>query len=591
MFKIRKGIWETSSSSASALAMLSNGVKALPRLDKPFRCIRGLYDTECDGRPHLYLTNWMDKMAYLADDTDEWHQMFKQATGQEFELWMAVYADAAQVASIRAAGYSIEKYPKPIIASDFVQTDFNTFSRTESLYRDPEYGYICGYDIDYCLGNDAHLVRVCDYAELSALANISSISTYSADDWSPANIITTGQFSGPKDQVLLSEIIFNPGFAINIGGDAFENDTQTVPVINSAEDVPVQRRGFTNLKEYYKNGMERLLIAEDGTKIRIFDENSEPYYPESIDLKITDNCEHACPFCYESCTPAGKHGNLAECLTNLPEFVELAIGGGNALNHPKYSEFLALTAYVNTTLHAKDFVSLFKPGMLSDEEGTDIWDFWCNTLPDLPVAKCRALGVSVSCVKDAEEVAKVYAGNSTYDMCSSILGNASRYCGESFGNLEKGVDTVIHVVNGVVTEDMLKPLYDMDLKLLVLGYKTKGRGIEYADNTSLAENQKWLYDNIDEVASHFKTVAYDTLALKQLDMQRWLTKQQWDSTFMGEDGLHSMYIDLVTQTYGISSTDNRRWPLTKDIHEMFTHVRDIVKQDTLNNSECTHIFA
>ncbi len=113
------------------------------------------------------------------------------------------------------------------------------------------------------------------------------------------------------------------------------------------------------------------------------------------------------------------------------------------------------------------------------------------------------------------------------------------------------VDTVIHVVNGVITEAALKSLYDKNLKLLVLGFKTKGRGVEYEKNASFAENQKWLYDNIEEVAKHFKAIVFDILALKQLEMKRFLSDAQWENTFMGEYGLHSMYVDLVKGEYGI----------------------------------------
>lgn len=574
MVKIRKGIWETSSSSASALAMLSNGVKHVPKLDKTFKCVQGVYDTACDGRPHIYLYNWMDKMALLADDTELWHRMFKKATGHDFELWTAVQADSELVKKIDQSGFAFEKYPEPYVASRFVQTSENSFSRTESIYLEPEWKYLCGYDIDYYVDDGVILVKHQDLDKLFEMFQRYPLPRFSFDtSWTPYDIIA--------DETLLEEVIFNPGIAINIGGDAYWNDTQTVPVIGSADDVPIERRGFCNISNLYQNGTEQVLLAMDGTKIRIAKEGSEPYYPESIDLKITDNCDIGCPFCYENCRPNGKHGTLAECLKGLPEFVELAVGGGNPLSHPEYEKFITLTKYVNTTMHAREFARLFD---LSQYE-TDEWDFSYNIFPKMPIANCCALGISVTTKEDAEITASIFdklvedPNTSLEDPYkrNSYIGNQDLYTG-GYGH-GKGVDTVIHVINGIVTEEILKPLYGRNLNLLVLGYKHKGRGIQYADNDSIKENQQWLYDNINSVAKHFKTVAFDTLALEQLEMERWLTKEQWDAYFMGDDGLHSMYIDLVTQTYGISSTDDRRWPLTDNIHDMFMHVREVVKQD------------
>lgn len=48
--------------------------------------------------------------------------------------------------------------------------------------------------------------------------------------------------------------------------------------------------------------------------------------------------------------------------------------------------------------------------------------------------------------------------------------------------------------------------------------------------------------------------------------------------YIGDDGEHSMYIDLVKGEFGISSIDNRRWKLTNDIRDMFKQVRETIKK-------------
>ena len=47
-------------------------------------------------------------------------------------------------------------------------------------------------------------------------------------------------------------------------------------------------------------------------KIRFATSKGEivPDYPELIDLKITNACEHGCPMCYMSATKNGKHADL-----------------------------------------------------------------------------------------------------------------------------------------------------------------------------------------------------------------------------------------------------------------------------------------
>lgn len=49
----------------------------------------------------------------------------------------------------------------------------------------------------------------------------------------------------------------------------------------------------------YKNGNTRVSIFEDGTKIRKYDGEAKPDYPESIDIKISNFCDLSefCQWC------------------------------------------------------------------------------------------------------------------------------------------------------------------------------------------------------------------------------------------------------------------------------------------------------
>ena len=93
----------------------------------------------------------------------------------------------------------------------------------------------------------------------------------------------------------------------------------------------------------YKNGSYTVTIDSQGSK-EYFGEKFNPEFPDSLDIKITDQCNYGCSFCHESSKSSGKHGdlkNLLQKLKGLPKGIELAIGGGNPLLHPGLVEFLS----------------------------------------------------------------------------------------------------------------------------------------------------------------------------------------------------------------------------------------------------------
>ena len=95
------------------------------------------------------------------------------------------------------------------------------------------------------------------------------------------------------------------------------------------------------LKEY-RNGNYKVRIFSDGTKVR-FSKDDEfcPKFPESIDLKITNRCDLRCPMCHEKSTPSGKNGSFDHpFFDTLVPGTELAIGGGNPLDHQDLIPFL-----------------------------------------------------------------------------------------------------------------------------------------------------------------------------------------------------------------------------------------------------------
>ena len=71
-----------------------------------------------------------------------------------------------------------------------------------------------------------------------------------------------------------------------------------------------------------------------------------PEFPELVDMKITNACEHKCPFCYMASTPKANTLNLKDVYHIVCKFnnkTEFALGGGNVLLHPNFSEIVIYT--------------------------------------------------------------------------------------------------------------------------------------------------------------------------------------------------------------------------------------------------------
>jgi hypothetical protein len=135
---------------------------------------------------------------------------------------------------------------------------------------------------------------------------------------------------------------------------------------------------------------------------------------------------------------------------------------------------------------------------------------------------------------------------------------------------------VIHVINGVNSFEEIMSIAGTDRKLLILGYKDVRKGVDYrkSEDGNIKKNQKSIYDNMHEITKAFKVVSFDNLAIEQLDMRRFFTTSEWDEFFMGDEGSHTFYIDLVKEEFAINSCEtNNRHKLLPTVEEMFNVVK------------------
>lgn len=296
---------------------------------------------------------------------------------------------------------------------------------------------------------------------------------------------------------------------------------------------------------HFRNGNYNVHInLSNGTKIRENDLDCFiPEYPESMDIKITNMCNMGCSFCHENSKPDGLHGDIMnlEFIDTLQPYTELAIGGGNPLEHPDLEAFLrkcqSLSLIPSMTVHQKHFMeNLDFLRMLRDEK------------------LIYGLGVSVTNVSP-----------------------------ELIAALKEFPNAVVHVIAGVVSKHTLKQLSGNNLKVLLLGYKDFRRGAEMHDKLGQIVDDciQVLYDLLPTMKEErwFQTISFDNLAIKQLEPARLLSEEEYDQFYMGDDGSHTMYVDCVNKKFAVSSTSETTFDILPDIKDMFAKVREVSGHD------------
>lgn len=299
----------------------------------------------------------------------------------------------------------------------------------------------------------------------------------------------------------------------------------------------------------YQNGNYTVSIDLDtGTKIRENDlDFFEAEFPESMDLKITNKCHNGCAFCHENSTRDGKHGDIMSpsFIDKLHPYTEIAIGGGNPLEHPDLVPFLeklkSLKMIPSMTIRQNDFMDNL-------ELITELVD----------KKLIYGLGISLVTTKQDGFIEAV----------------------------QKFPNAVIHVINGIVTLDELKMLAYHNLKILILGYKEvrRGKDLFYSDLATqswIMQLRKETYDMLPQIIGcrWFDVVSFDNLAIKQLNPQRLMSKEKWDEMYMGSDGIDgemtsaSMFIDMVERQFAKNSCDMDRYPLMDNITDMYNVLR------------------
>lgn len=291
-----------------------------------------------------------------------------------------------------------------------------------------------------------------------------------------------------------------------------------------------------NLLYKYLNGNVEVSIYDNGTKIQEWPDGEvpSPIYPNSFDLKITNYCDLGCKFCHEMSTVKGEHGDLvlmSKLVEELPSGTEIAIGGGNPLDHPDLITFLE---------------------------------------------RCKELGLICNLTINFNHLEKFYYTinkllneNLIYGLGISVNYTFNQKLVES---LDKTENIVYHVIAGVDPISILNKIKDSKVaKVLVLGYKDVGRGINFHDE-DVDELKKEWYEKLPNFIGKVH-LSFDNLAIGQLNIRRFFDENSWKQFYCGNDGEFTFYIDLPNKKYAMSSTSPYKSDLSSSISEMFKDVR------------------
>lgn len=295
----------------------------------------------------------------------------------------------------------------------------------------------------------------------------------------------------------------------------------------------------------YRNGNTLITInLSDGSKERFTeDDEFKPDFAESLDCTITYKCNGCCPFCYAGCTPKGKHADLLSdyvvntFIPSLKPYTELALNG-NDLSHPQLKDFLRLLkerkVIANLTVNQKHFM------------------------------------------KHAGRLKRLCSGTDklVYGLGVSYVDGSKGF----FDKIQEFPNAVIHLITGIASPSDLFTLRYRGLKVLILGFKSKGLGDRYLKSraSQVYFRQEALRHSLRQMIREnwFSVLSFDNLAIEQLGVKDLLSEEDWNTFYQGEEGSFTYFVDLVNNRFAKSSSKEETIPIEgRNAVEMFQYLR------------------
>lgn len=279
----------------------------------------------------------------------------------------------------------------------------------------------------------------------------------------------------------------------------------------------------------YQNGNADITIFENGDREVKYSDELKLQYPLNIDIRVSTKCSFADNICKEFCHEEAKIDGI-ECdydllkskLIGLPKGIELAIGSNELTDSLlNFLHWSTKQGYINNLTVNQGHIKRDCFKLLLAIENNWI----------------KGLGIS-------------YRSSLKWNIPLEIL---------NYKN------TVIHVIMGIDTFEEIKELYNRNVKkILILGEKDFGYNSGKVDISSKIHKQ-WIW-NIQKLFNLFEVVSFDNLAVEQLKLKRFFTKDNWDIFYQGE---YSFYINAVDGYFSPSSRSSFKTKWNTSIEQYF----------------------
>lgn len=360
----------------------------------------------------------------------------------------------------------------------------------------------------------------------------------------------------------LCNIIDSPDIVI-VGGS--DEDDFVYDTIDGCDKISSRFSYMENIIDKVKNGNYYILYGSTYSKkekVRLQVDSIPdmiPEYPELVDMKITNACEHKCPFCYMASTPDGKHANLKDIYGIISKFkikTEFALGGGNVLLHP---EFENIVRYIKINKHIANITIRY-----------DDVDTINNNETIKNVIKKYVSGIGISVQKDSNMDQVESFINDMLDLGKHV---SLHIIPEMLG-VKKSVKILekMNDINKQRQEQKQDDFYDNNkCKVIFLGLKQVGR----------AKNMEHNLLTEDELNTLFKACYWqlnvDTAFINTYN--DWFNKEyQGDERFFltKHEGEFSMFIDSVKmQGFTSSYKDDGGIAINDDtkLNKLFGEIR------------------
>lgn len=374
----------------------------------------------------------------------------------------------------------------------------------------------------------------------------------------------------------------------------------------------------------YVNGNYFVSYVETGGKtkscFRVGD-TFEPAFPDSIDIKITNQCSNGCPYCHESSCPDGKWFDMTKTLDILRDLskrtgnpgIELAIGGGNVLEDiDKTLEFVREVNDLGyrpcVTVSLRDFIHHAEICRDTNYYRNSSFMKLCSIVCGLGISIDRCLTKEEDTLID-EIARRTLLRNVVFHVIigvmpiSELMKMTLRVSERYSKTLPKECDEDIGDSDDFDNEESrelarerrkISDACSFMNNYLVLGFKQFGRAASTTlDPSVIDEWKKYIRrvilglrksnretGKLSLSGCRMTNFLFDNLALEQLDLKTALLSAEYDQIYFGDEFSCSMYIDAVEGTFAPTSRDPNRvsWNDT-DILSYFKNGKNIYRRE------------